>query len=571
MGIVRFFYWFKTNFNKDIKTLKKNKNFKDIDTNVDNLLIDMNGIFHNSAQKIFKYGNHKNPKRLLKKNAKKYPINNKRNKIKLFEDICNEIDNLIKISLPKKRVVLCIDGPAPLSKQTQQRKRRFRSAMDRDEDLTFDSNCITPGTEFMDHLSKYIDWYIKKKISENKNWSGLEVIFSNDKVPGEGEHKLVNYVRKYGKKEETYCINGLDADLIMLTLGTHYPNFYILREDMYSYNSFFCINMGNIRESLVEMLSWESNKYKFNDITCINDFIFLCFFVGNDFLPHIPLVEIIQDGIEVIIEIYKKVCSEYGHITYIDNNKIKFNKECLKSYFILLGQYEKELLEKKLNSKKSYFPDKIANECSKQVNEKWIVDIEDYKNQYNSKSFKDNNLEQICHEYLDGISWVINYYINGVTDWKWKFNYNYAPFSSTISKYVISYNHKENIFNKPTLPFVQLISVLPPRSANLIPFPIKNLLLDKNSVFKKYCPDEVEIDLDGKQFEWEGVVLIPHINFNIIRKEYNELIKKVYFKELKRNILGNSFTYNYTNNSYNFQSYYGNITNCKVKITKIYI
>jgi len=372
MGIVRFFYWFKTNFNKDIKNLKKYQTFKDIDTNIDNLMIDMNGLFHNSAQKVFKYGNHKLPTRLLNnRNKSKYPYYNKRNKIKLFEDVCNEIDNLVRISIPKKRIILCVDGPAPLSKQSQQRKRRFRSAKDRDDELTFDSNCITPGTEFMDHLNKYVDWYIRKKVSENKNWKDLEIIFSNDRVPGEGEHKLINYIRKYGDKQETYCINGLDADLIMLTLGTHCPNFYILREDMYDRgNDFFCINMGKIRDELSKMLSWESDNFKFDNKDCVNDFIFLCFFVGNDFLPHIPLVEIIRDGLELLIDLYKKVCKDFGHITRLEDKRIRFNKKPLKAYLQLLGQQEKDLLENKLNSKRSYFPDKLVDECSKQIGTK---------------------------------------------------------------------------------------------------------------------------------------------------------------------------------------------------------
>lgn len=573
MGIVRFFYWFKTNFNKDIKNLKKYQTFKDIDTNIDNLMIDMNGLFHNSAQKVFKYGNHKLPTRLLNnRNKSKYPYYNKRNKIKLFEDVCNEIDNLVRISIPKKRIILCVDGPAPLSKQSQQRKRRFRSAKDRDDELTFDSNCITPGTEFMDHLNKYVDWYIRKKVSENKNWKDLEIIFSNDRVPGEGEHKLINYIRKYGDKQETYCINGLDADLIMLTLGTHCPNFYILREDMYDRgNDFFCINMGKIRDELSKMLSWESDNFKFDNKDCVNDFIFLCFFVGNDFLPHIPLVEIIRDGLELLIDLYKKVCKDFGHITRLEDKRIRFNKKPLKAYLQLLGQQEKDLLENKLNSKRSYFPDKLVDECSKQIGTKWQVDINEYKGKYCKKGFGENNLEQVCHEYLQGMQWIITYYINGVSDWRWKFNYNYAPFASTLSKYIDTFEYKEHIRDNPTLPFEQLVSVLPPRSANLIPYPLKNLLLDKNSSFQKFCPDEIEIDLAGKQREWEGIVLIPHINFNIIKDEFNSLLLKVNNKENKRNCFGKTFVYNYSNFSTYYNSYYGDINESRVKITYISI
>ena len=148
---------------------------------------------------------------------------------------------------------LCVDGPAPISKQNQQRQRRFRSAMEASQGAPFDSNSITPGTKFMDYLSKYIDWYIRKRISESPEWRNVQVIFSNEKAPGEGEHKIINYIRYYGKEDEVYCINGLDADLIMLALGTHMPNFYILREDLYDRsNEYFCIDIGSTRKSLAE-------------------------------------------------------------------------------------------------------------------------------------------------------------------------------------------------------------------------------------------------------------------------------------------------------------------------------
>ena len=85
---------------------------------------------------------------------------------------------------------------------SQQRQRRYKSAKERDSDETsgaFDPNCMTPGTMFMNYMSKYIDWYVRSMISYHPEWSHLEVVFSNEKVPGEGEHKIINYMRNYGK------------------------------------------------------------------------------------------------------------------------------------------------------------------------------------------------------------------------------------------------------------------------------------------------------------------------------------------------------------------------------------
>ena len=66
MGIKHFFIWYRNNFSQNIKKLRKNDTFSDINVNIDNLMIDLNGIFHTAAQKIYKYGNFKPQKRLLK-------------------------------------------------------------------------------------------------------------------------------------------------------------------------------------------------------------------------------------------------------------------------------------------------------------------------------------------------------------------------------------------------------------------------------------------------------------------------------------------------------------------------
>jgi 5'-3' exoribonuclease 1 len=168
MGIKHFFGWYKTNFGKNIQKIKKGDKLSDKDVEIDNLMIDLNGLFHSSTQKIYQYGNHKPLRRMLS-NKKPKRQNGLKLQMQVFEDICKNIDTLFDIVKPKKKLILCVDGPAPLAKQAQQRQRRFRSAKEKDkEDMeNFDSNSLTPGTKFMDFLTKYIDWYIRKKISED--------------------------------------------------------------------------------------------------------------------------------------------------------------------------------------------------------------------------------------------------------------------------------------------------------------------------------------------------------------------------------------------------------------------
>ena len=87
---------------------------------------------------------------------------------------------------PQKRIILCIDGVAGSAKMSQQRQRRFKSAKEKDSTMVFDPNCMTPGTQFLDYLSKYVDWFVKSKISYDESWKDLEVIISSEKVAGRG-------------------------------------------------------------------------------------------------------------------------------------------------------------------------------------------------------------------------------------------------------------------------------------------------------------------------------------------------------------------------------------------------
>ena len=572
MGIKHFFMWFKNHYSKYMRPMRKGDTLADVGVNIDNLMIDMNGVFHNSAQKIYQYGNFKPPPRLLRK-TRTHRLRGLKAQIAVFEDVCKTVEHLFNISKPRKRLILCVDGPAPISKQNQQRQRRFRSAMEASEGSPFDSNSITPGTKFMDYLSKYIDWYIRKRISESSEWRNVQVIFSNEKAPGEGEHKIINYIRYYGIEEEVYCINGLDADLIMLALGTHMPNFYILREDLYDRsNEYFCIDIGSTRKSLAKDLAWKSKTHEYCSRSAINDFIFLCFMVGNDFLPHIPSLEIIEKGIELLLEVYKEVCSSHGHITrVIGGGNVQFVPSSMGVFLGTIGHHEKENLQHKLQSRRSYFEDTLLDSCATQNKRKWSVDIEKYKREYWLKHFKEGSSEEeVCHQYFEGMQWVLSYYTRGVPNWKWHFAHHYAPPASVLSKHISTFKFCHYGRTIPSTPFQQLLSVLPPQSAKLIPPPLCNYLTDTDSPLKDHCPAKLNIDLAGKRREWEGIVLLPMVEFEVVRACYFKSLKDVDPLEARRNVRGRTFLYEYNSDiSRVFKSYYGDINNCHVSTTKL--
>ena len=113
---------------------------------------------------------------------------------------------------------LAVDGVAPRAKMNQQRSRRFRSAKESEEaekkarqkgeelpkEKKFDSNVITPGTGFMCRLDAQLRYFINDKVSRDDAWRGIQVYLSGHETPGEGEHKIMEYIRSRGFKVDKF-------------------------------------------------------------------------------------------------------------------------------------------------------------------------------------------------------------------------------------------------------------------------------------------------------------------------------------------------------------------------------
>ena len=336
MGIPKFFRWMSEKF-PGLMVQAKDNQLPDID----NFYLDMNGIIHNCTHPC------------------DGDVHFRISEEEMFEDIFNYVSTLFHIMKPKKYFFLAVDGVAPRAKMNQQRGRRFRSAKeayDREEaalrrgdvlptEQRFDSNCITPGTPFMVRLNDGLKDFIARKLATDPEWSQVNVILSGHETPGEGEHKVMDFIR-YQRSQPDYdvntrhCLYGLDTDLIMLGLSSHEPNFLLLREEQKLNNKksdstraksqrvdptkiiFNVLYISLLRDYLEqEFLPLKPNmKFNFDLESIIDDWILICFLVGNDFIPHIPHFHIHKNALPKILEVYQSAILKMDG--YINENGV---------------------------------------------------------------------------------------------------------------------------------------------------------------------------------------------------------------------------------------------------------
>ena len=531
MGIPSFFSYIIKNHSNIVKKLTANP------IKVDNLYLDCNSIIYDVVKSIdfSQLGDS--------------DINT------IIKSVCLKIDEYIFTVKPNNNIFITSDGVAPIAKLEQQRNRRYksvyqnnimRSIFNNTNPDPWNTTAITPGTFFMKKLTEYIHNYYQF----NKTYNVKNIILSCSDECGEGEHKIFDFIRNnslehYNKNTVIY---GLDADLIMLSIN-HLPiadNIYLFRETPHfikSINSDLEPNESYILDipELARVITMDMNngeelntQQKKNRIY---DYIFLCFFLGNDFMPHFPSLNIRTGGIDKMLNAYKATIG--GTNENLTDGKKIYWKNLRKLVQYLVNNEEEYLkLETKLRDRreKQKIPNETPDEKIKAFDSLPIYErnsekfINPYKPNWQSRYYKvlfnlniDNvRRKQICTNYLEALEWTMKYYTTGCPDWRWCYNYNYPPLLCDLIHYIPYFETEfvKNVEANPVSELVQLCYVLPKQSLHLLPDKLyKNLLEHHDDWYQTDCT----FVWAYCRYFWESHVNLPHIDID----ELEDFVKKI--------------------------------------------
>ena len=571
MGVPRLFPWITKSYPSAVTKFQEGER----SYNIDVVLLDASGMLHGAAQHVHNYGE---KKRMLDPYLNFSPEAKMR---KVFEIFFSKISLITSIVVPQKVLYIAIDGTAPSAKQSQQRDRRFIAAKTR-KGGSFDSNTLTPGTKFMHELAKYMNLAIRKRMNTRGSpWNGIEVVFSPPTVPGEGEHKCLEYIRytrPHDKTADSYCFFGPDGDLIMLTLAAHVPKMFLFREDTYNVGYYHLLDMGLIRNELPRDIHPRNIQRTVSEAS--DDFVLIGFFVGNDFLPRIQMFLYLEDGLALMISRYT---STSHPITTIRDGVPQISKkgfeEFVKTFAADEIQYLMDQSPKHVESDLLFnkiLQDAIKVGTSERGMTSKVLDWNQYRKAYYGKAGiaeDEDGIKKMCCDYLRTMAFVYGYYIVRVPSWSYYYPWHYPPLMTDFSEFLHGLTQAEfdeitsfKEVTEPALPFVQLLSVLPPASSHLLPPKARVVMMHPDSplVKKGYYPTEFKIDYEGKLKEHEGVALLKHVDRDFVQRTYDSASK--YIPSNARNTRTSDVTFVYdAGYTARYKNKYGSIAKSHIR------
>lgn len=527
MGVKKYQSWVRDTFKQYVtNNLLKMLTHRGKTRMVNGLFLDLNAIIHAAVNQVYE-GVEDSPDSYWGK---------------VVEALVGEIIEIMDITEPQYLMYLGADGSVSKAKMLQQRQRSYKSASSE----VFSRNNVKPGTEFMLTLADRLRDSLKivmNKRKQNGEFVPGAVEFSDASIPGEGEHKIIarmkERTRLRGSEKFVDVIFSPDSDVhFLLMLNAPEGETTIIMREVHKREEgkpkYEFFDVTEIRNQLKYGVEIGHGKSKVNTM---NDFALISCFAGNDFLPALPFIKYgTGSAFDAILSSYsqtfmaKKQTPDFVYDNWI-NLRLFLNTLAGKAENFLAGTakqqakfYNEETGEDRrsraltmgtMSNKKdeprfetSFFDVKYNQKITGTYHSANQLEIEDLDYDY---------IDEMCHAYLEGLVWVIEYYRSQGTNvnLNWAYTFHYAPNIQDLINYLD--RHEEPTWKKlplltsvvevPFTPVEQLLAVLRPEELNLLPRIAGALFLDK---MPSLYPDKILTDYTLVPFgkEYEAIVLI---------------------------------------------------------------
>ena len=371
MGVPKFFVWLIKN--DELKQILKVRGermvieyqrftpeqLSELFSNVDSLYIDVNAWLHPFVQHFYKLGEDLE----TMSNIDRQNLERDKSSYSAFDlELKQQLSNLVRRFNARNLIYLGVDGLAPVGKMNQQKRRRYAKAKEsmingKLKPRLFDTNMITPGTNFMQSVdSTFISWMETASLNEGRDRNygftpPREIVYSGHNVIGEGEHKILDHIRRNPGQKGKTIIWGGDADLIFLCLMLpENPNskVYIARENTktitsknehtgkvekitnYYYNLVDISVLGNALEGYFRQKEVSIETHSKEQL--MHDFSFLMMMMGDDFLPKMPIFQLAvpadnndNSNIDLVLSRYAKHASRKRRLTIFHEGAWRIN------------------------------------------------------------------------------------------------------------------------------------------------------------------------------------------------------------------------------------------------------
>jgi 5'-3' exonuclease len=469
----------------------------------------------------------------------------------IMNDAIQYINTVVNVVKPTDLVYIAIDGVCPMAKMVQQRKRRYISAWRREKlepymtgNKLWDSNIITPGTQFMTVFNEKIKAHVSRMNAH---------IVSDSTEFGEGEHKIMNYIRE-NPCEGLDVIYGLDADLIMLSMlrSTSNKNIMLLRETpefmQVVSTPFLILDINELKASLCKeyagvhsQIFSDSDNYR---ESFIKDYVVVCSLLGNDFVPPLSFLKIKNNAIDYLLDCYNKTLELLREPLVTKTNEL--NHMFLGHMLGVMANQEDHHMNEAIQAYKTrrVFANKrgpafeldnypVLYKFDKEID----ASKPGWRIQYYEHLFYDHNPEfiaHVCRNYLEGFSWILRYYLQYDAPVEWHYRYSYSPTILDLSNHIgdlgdsivhdmrIEFSDEEfrNMMGNGEL---QLLSVLPPQSSHLLSKDLQSIMNDVDKGCVHMYPTKFRISTFLKYYLWECSASLPDIEIANLYRAYKSI------------------------------------------------